>query len=517
MKKDFKRENDSLGKDIHSDILKNDLLYYALLAIPCPVFIFDINCKVTYLTNEASKEFDLDMEEAIGKKWSEIIFHLNEDFDSKLLKVFKSGLSHKDEIILPSILGNSYYEYVITPIKSENAAVERIMVTFWNITPRKADEELRKINTLRLGAMLDLYALSTADCHDLTDFALEKIVEITNSEIGYLSFLNDNEDVLNMYSWSQKSMKQCQIEKKPIKYEVKSTGLWGEAIRQRKYIITNDYDAPHILKKGFPEAHVTIRRHMNVPIFDGEKIVMLAGVGNKLKKYTEDDVNQITLLLNFLWSILKRKRSDEFLHNSLKEKEILLKEIHHRVKNNMQIVSSLLGLQEDSIASIEGKKALKETQTRVKSMAMIHEKLYESQDFSKVNVAEYIKSLTEDIMGTFRADTRNISLDLDLKEYFIKLESAIPLALIINELFTNTLKHAFSDGRDGLIRISIGEENGKITLIISDNGVGFPKNIDLKNTDTLGLQLVNSLVRQLEATLEFDGNYGTKFTIIFDA
>jgi PAS domain S-box-containing protein len=139
---------------------------------------------------------------------------------------------------------------------------------------------------------------------------------LTSSEIGYLAFTDDEERILRMYSWSGRVMQQCTIENKQFEYDVARTGLWGEAVRQRKPIVTNDYAAPNEYKRGYPEGHIPIVRHMNIPVFDGERIVAVAGVGNKKTPYVESDINQLTLLMQAMWRIIQRNRADEALRQS---------------------------------------------------------------------------------------------------------------------------------------------------------------------------------------------------------
>lgn len=165
-----------------------------------------------------------------------------------------------------------------------------------------------RLNEFRMEALLTLSQMTQASFQQVTDFALEQAVALTASEIGYLAFVNEDESVLVMHSWSKNAMAQCQIVDKPFVFPVNSTGLWGEAVRQRRPVITNDYQAPHPLKKGYPAGHVPIRRHMNVPVFDGQRIVAVAGVGNKLEPYDESDVRQLTLLVTAMWKIIERHR-----------------------------------------------------------------------------------------------------------------------------------------------------------------------------------------------------------------
>jgi len=186
---------------------------------------------------------------------------------------------------------------------------------------RRAEEALR-LEQSRLEALLELSQMTKAPMQDITDFALEEAVRLTESEIGYLAFMNEDETVLTMHSWSKTAMEQCAVIDKPIVYPVETTGLWGEAVRQRKPIITNDYSAPNPLKKGHPEGHVKVTRHMNVPVFDGERIVAVAGVGNKAEPYDESDVRELTLLIQGMWRLIQRKQADDELRRAHDQLEL---------------------------------------------------------------------------------------------------------------------------------------------------------------------------------------------------
>ncbi|MBM3891698.1 MAG: HAMP domain-containing protein, partial [Verrucomicrobia bacterium] len=170
-----------------------------------------------------------------------------------------------------------------------------------HIAERNEAEKALLLDEARLEALVKLAQMEDAPLKELTDFALEEAVRLTRSQIGYLAFMNEDETVLTMHAWSKTAMEQCAIQDKPLIYPVVTTGLWGEAVRQRKPVITNDYPAPNPLKKGTPEGHVPVRRHMNVPVFDGEKIVAVAGVGNKEEPYDTTDVRQLSLLMDGMW------------------------------------------------------------------------------------------------------------------------------------------------------------------------------------------------------------------------
>ncbi len=181
---------------------------------------------------------------------------------------------------------------------------------------RQQAEQSLQLEQSRLEALLKLGQMTEAKLQEITDFALEEAVRLTQSQIGYLAFLTADESVLIMHSWSKTAMKECAIIDKPIEYPVVTTGLWGEAVRQRRSVITNDYAAPNPWKKGYPQGHVTVGRHMNVPIFDGEHIVAVLGAGNKTDPYDESDVRQLTLLGQGMWRLLQRKRAGEALRQA---------------------------------------------------------------------------------------------------------------------------------------------------------------------------------------------------------
>ena len=209
--------------------------------------------------------------------------------------------------------------------------------------------------------------------------------------------------------------------------------------------------------------------------------------------------------------------ANEVLNDSLAEKEVLLKEIHHRVKNNMQVISSMLRLQSGYIQDGQAREMFIESQHRVRSMALIHEKLYQSRDLAKVDFAEYIRHLTDYLFQSYGVKPDSVHLEMDIQKISMNIYYAIPLSLILNELVSNSLKYAFPDGIKGKIRVKMQQnQNKKIKLIVADNGVGFPQDLDFKNTESLGLQLVNTLVAQLEGTIEMENQEGTQFGIEFE-
>lgn len=174
----------------------------------------------------------------------------------------------------------------------------------------------RNLNEIRLDALLKLSQMNEKAIQEIMDFGLEEAIRLTDSKIGYIYYYNERTELFTLYSWSSSVMDQCTVIEKQTVYELQKTGLWGEAVRQRKPIVTNDYSAPNQYKKGYPEGHVPLTRHMNLPIFIGKKIVAVIGVGNKESDYTEDDVAQLQLFMDGLWNIAEKKRIEEELRKS---------------------------------------------------------------------------------------------------------------------------------------------------------------------------------------------------------
>lgn len=221
-------------------------------------------------------------------------------------------------------------------------------------------------------------------------------------------------------------------------------------------------------------------------------------------------------LMGVLRDVTELKEAEEELKDSIHQKEVLLKEVHHRVKNNLQVISSILNLQRSYIDDPETLTIIHECQDRIKSMAFIHESLYQSVDLAQVNFAEYLQNLCTNLKYSYMSPDRNIDLDFDIEEISLSLDSAIPCGLIVNELVSNCFKYAFADQTEGKITISLEkDDNNNKALVVHDSGKGIPHDLDFKNTDSLGLQLVVTLVDQIDGEIEYEFASGSKFIINF--
>jgi two-component sensor histidine kinase len=267
-----------------------------------------------------------------------------------------------------------------------------------------------------------------------------------------------------------------------------------------------------------------VRSYVLAPLIAGDALVGALVLGSTEPAYFASERVEIAQeVAGSLAVAIQQARLREELQQrtaqveaSLQEKEAMLQEIHHRVKNNLQIISSLLNLQSQQIEDERMLTVFADSRDRVQSMAIVHETLYHSPNLDRVDLGEYIRSLTSYLMRAHRGSTGRVSLKLDVADVSLGVDSAIPCGLIINELVSNALKHAFPEGSESEIYVGLHVEQPRLILEVRDNGVGLPSDIDVHDPRSLGLQLVNTLVQQLEGTLQADSRQGTTFRFAFE-
>ena len=234
-----------------------------------------------------------------------------------------------------------------------------------------------------------------------------------------------------------------------------------------------------------------------------------------ISKVTAEGRTVFTVILR---DVTERMLAEEKIRASLREKEALLKEIHHRVKNNLQVVSSLLGLQSRAMTDDTLRKMFQESQNRIHSMALLHESLYQSNNLSRIDFPEYIRQLALHLFQSYGVSSNRIRLRTDLDKLYLTLDAAVPCGLIINELISNSLKYAFPQGREGEVRIELREDPDQMArLTVADDGVGLPDGIDWETVRSLGLRLVRTLAEQLGAKIEVKSKTGTEVQLVFRA
>ncbi|MBA3075815.1 MAG: histidine kinase [Anaerolineae bacterium] len=390
------------------------------------------------------------------------------------------------------------------PILDANGQPEYLLGISEDITELKKAEELQQINTERVQTLLNLNQMTEATLQQITDYGLEAAVQLTQSKIGYLAFLNEDETILTMYSWSKQAMKEYEIIAKPIEHVVMKTGLWGEAVRQRRAVITNDYEAPNPLKKGYPVGHVAIHRHMNVPVFVGQHIVLVAGVGNKECDYNENDVQQLTLLMGGVWRLVERMRAEEELK---KYREHLEDQVANRTAElsaiNQELETFSYSVSHDLRAHLRamdgyGEVILEDYSDKLDDTGKIFIKHIRD---SSQRMSELIDDLLK-LAHTSRVEMHSETIDLSVLVRSIidtlqqsqpkrRVEVIIPDGIVIKGdkglmtiAFENLLGNAWKfTSKQPLGKIEFGstEKDGGIIYFVRDNGVGF----DMKNAEKL--------------------------------
>ncbi len=394
-------------------------------------------------------------------------------------------------------------EVSINLIRNGSGQPLYLLAFILDVSERKRVEEMTRMNAERMQALLHLNQLTSATMQEITDFALEEAVRLTRSTLGYLAFLSEDESTLTMHSWSKAAMAECAIIDKPIVYPVVNTGLWGEAVRQRRAIITNDYTAANPLKKGCPEGHVAMKRHMNVPVFDDGRIVIVAGVGNKAGDYVAEDIQQLTLLMEGMWMILERKRADAALRRSEEDLRALNTELEQRVRDRtVELEASTreleafsysvshdlraplrsidgfsLALLEDCADRIDadGQDYLRRIRAATQRMGLLIDDMLRLSRISraemvieKVNLTELAWSVVGELQKTQPERRVRIEIAGGLEDMADPKLMRIALENLLGNAWKFTGKRA-----EALIEFGSTTDAGKRTYWVRDNGAGF--------------------------------------------
>jgi two-component sensor histidine kinase len=294
--------------------------------------------------------------------------------------------------------------------------------------------------------------------------------------------------------------------------------------RTRELILLKNASEEGAFKDNQEVQTLKLKSVFCLPFFKQNKFIGILYLENRLSDavFSPKQVELIRLLstqaaisIENARLVEEMKAAERQIKSSLREKEVLLKEIHHRVKNNLQVISSLFNLQSRTIKDSEAIKALRESQNRVKSMAFVHEKLHQAKDLAKIDVGDYLKLLCTNLAQSFGGDLRKPSIEMEIIscDLTLSVDIAIPMGLIVNEIVSNCYKHAFPDGRRGRIEIKLERSNGNLRLSVRDNGVGFPGGFEIEKTNSLGLQLILSLVSQVHGSIHLQHESGSLFLI----
>ncbi|MFP4169396.1 MAG: GAF domain-containing protein, partial [Desulfonatronovibrionaceae bacterium] len=437
-------------------------------------------------------------------------------------------------------VGNKAGEYT----EKDKERLYYLADVIWDIIrQKKADEEIR-LNESRLNALVKLGKMISSPTGELTDFALEEAVRLTGSEIGYLAFLNSSESELTMHSWSRKAMQKCRVGDKPLVYPLNKAGLWGEAVRQREPVISNDYQTDP-LKKGYPQGHVSITRHMNVPVFDGDRIVLVAGVANKESEYNASDIRQLTLLMQGMWGIIRRKRAEKALlqakekaETANKSKSEFLANMSHEIRTPLNGILGMLQLVRDTPLDNEQREYV---DLAVKSTDRLNRLLSDILDLSRIEadklelrqrefeLREVIHSIRDIFAHVCNKNKNTLSVDI---------QDSVPQRLIgddtrLTQVLFNLAGNACKYTSEGRVRVQawrlseIEPGQCRMLFVVRDTGQGIPDEQLSRVLETfsqandsgsaytrefegagLGLALVKRIVRLMHGNMAIDSHKG---------
>ncbi|MBD2503327.1 PAS domain-containing protein [Anabaena azotica FACHB-119] len=357
----------------------------------------------------------------------------------------------------------------LTPLKDENSQVYRIIGSSINITEQKRAQQMLELQAVITRNMAEGLCLIRADDAVIV-YTNPKFDQIFGYEAGEL--IGQHISIINYEDGNTKATEVYEAIAVVVMQD-------GEAT----------YEVQNVKKNGTPfwcRATTSVFEHLEYG----------------------------TVLVAVQQDITEQRETEEKIKAYLKEKEVLLKEIHHRVKNNLGIVSSLLQMQSRRTQDSQARDILRDSQNRIASIALVHEKLYRSNDLANIDFAQYIPDLTTHLFDSYNVSSNCIRLNIQVEDVSLDIETAIPCGLIINELVSNALKYAFPHNRGGEIQVRLFQEKDQsLTLVVQDNGIGLPAEFDNKKAKTLGITLVQGLVKQLRGKLEIQSQVGTEFKI----
>ncbi|MBM3240618.1 response regulator [Candidatus Poribacteria bacterium] len=369
---------------------------------------------------------------------------------------------------------------------------------------------------------------SSLDAQDVRKNILDWVEKLFLARMAWLALYNSQKN--SRLPTGRKPCIELAEVRGPISEEIVNAfshggeGITEVVLAQKQIIIVPDVMTDERVSYKDAALKAEIRSIVSLPLMIQDKVIGVLGFSSPQfgqQAIEPIQMNFLTIFANqaaialenaTLYSTLQESLAQSMA--SLKEKEVLLSEIHHRVKNNLQLIHSLLSLQERAIKDESYREMFKDIQNRIRSMALIHGELYKSEYLAKIDFDSYIKHLANSLFRTYET-TGKIVLKIEVEDVSLSINSAIPCGLILNELISNSLKYAFPEEREGEIKITLRGIEDKIELVVSDDGIGVPEDLDLQNVESLGLQLVIALVKQLEGTIKLERNGGTTFKITF--
>jgi PAS domain S-box-containing protein len=479
-------------------------------ASPDQIVIDGSDGTIQYANTTALRLFRLPYDQVVGKPRKDLfppdIFRLQ---DLALQKVFRTGESSRTEEIIPSGPEELWIDTHMVPLKDEAGAVSSVLSIARDITERKRDEEeIKKGATLLndVGEMaqvggweLDVATKEirwTPETYRIHELAGDEKIDLPKSLLFY---------DLPGRSTMEAAVQHCIETEEPFDLDLPLTSAGGKHlwVRAMGHAVNT---GGNVVKVTGTFQDITERKAADETI---------RTFGENLERQVMDRTADLSdSNLKLITEIGIRLDAEKRLTKNVGEKDALLREVHHRVKNNLQIIISLLNLQSRYMTDEVTLAAFRESQSRIKVMALVHEKLYQSTNLEKIDLDNFLKFLGSSLFQFYGVNGKGIRLTIESRDIFLAINTAIPLGLMINELITNSLKYAFPAGRTGEIFLAVHRQDTKLTVIYKDTGIGIPQDFDWRNAKSMGLRLIITLADQLDGTIELDRSSGTAFTIV---
>lgn len=519
------------SKQVESELRQSEARANALLeSAPQGIIATSSAGEIVQVNDAALEVFGYSREELLGQPVDMLVpqevqpghaAHRDSYFSAPEVRPMGMGRDlhglRKDGSIVPLEIG-------LSSIPTQSGPIALAFIS--DITERKAAEEAERRWTEETSIMAEIGRVisSSLDISEVYDRLGEEIKRLIPFDRFGMSLVN-NESGTSSPTW----VLGTDVPGRREGDELPLAGAFaGEVVRTKSAILLEAETEPDI-EHRFPlllaNFRAGFRSFLAAPLFSRDTVIGVLQVHSKNRGiYTQRHVellerigNQIAGAIANSQLYAEQRDSEKRIKASLGEKEVLLKEINHRVKNNLQIISSLLNLQFRDVQDAPVLDMLKQSQGRIQAMAMIHEKLYQSEDLARIDFGEYLQSLTSDLRVSYGVSARQVELKVEAEQILLGVDIAIPCGLIVNELVSNALKHAFPTGGDGEINVAVVSRERQLMLKVSDNGVGFPEGFDFTLSDSLGLKLVNAWVGQLGGTIELRQNGGAEIAITFSA
>lgn len=474
------------------------------------VFVSNSSGKFIEVNNAACRELEYSRDELLGLSSSDVFSHKYCRRIPDQLPVMNPGTQVFFEVEYVRKNGTAFPAEICS--RTIDFGDKKVFLTIArNISERKRAERNSNLSRLRFKALYELSHMSEGSLEAIWEFTLNKAIEISLSKSGFICRVDgsgQNARLSRLYAFDHGQIYPVESS------DIETDGILSKCIRARKAVIMNSI-ATRRASEMLPGSKYLPKRGLAVPILDSGTVVAVLSVFDKDKPYSRCDIHNLNLLAEGMWQIVCKKESELKVRASLREKETLLREVHHRVKNNMQVISSLLNLQTEYVRDPEDLNLIRHSIERVRSMAYVHEHLYRSDDLSRIDFAGYVEYLGDRLFKAYGCSGR-IKFKTDLETVKLSIDQALPCGLIINELITNAINHAFPecyDGEDMIVTVSLNMDADFVVLKVQDNGIGCAENSE--KSGSLGLILVDTLVSQLGGeivkNIENGSNYLLKF------